>query len=167
MVPCGKCPVAISSAPPPSEGLLSNDRCAGAISLPCGGRLTNSTTLATVDDDVQACGGTMGTAGVWYTVGPLAAANRITITTCDAFTAVDTVLAVYNGSCGALSCQSSNDQMDDYCYEGASGASLVTWAAAPAQVYYILVRGFSDDGDFAISATCGMPVCHGLGCSGR
>ena len=132
---------------------LPNDNCAGAITVTCSTTTNGSTVGASSDAAVGSCGiGSGGTPGngVWYKfVGNGAQA---TISLCGS--AYDTKLHVYSGTCGALTCVTSNDDNTAACGSG-STRSQVVFNATVGTDYYILVSGFSTNtGAFSMSITC-------------
>jgi len=76
--------------------------------------------------------------GVWYSI--VGNGAFITVSTCGSGTVFDTILAVYAGSCGSLSCVAVND--DDQSCE--NFASTVSWWSQAGVEYKILVYGFGD-----------------------
>jgi hypothetical protein len=71
--------------------------------------------------------------GVWYTV--LGADAVASINLCEG-TAFDTVLTIFEGSCGDLFCIGGND---DGLTEGCGLASEYSWFAGAGRTYYVLV----------------------------
>lgn len=127
---------------------LANDECVDAIMLSVGDTDTGSTAIAD-DDNPPACSGAGdGTSGgVWYVV--LGTGLDITAATCGS--GFDTQLAVYTGSCGALSCVAGND---DAC----GLQSSVTWNSLAGVPYYLYIDGFgSASGNYTISVTGQLP----------
>ncbi|MDD5089186.1 MAG: choice-of-anchor J domain-containing protein, partial [bacterium] len=84
-------------------------------------------------------GGTMGKE-VWYAV--VGDGTTYTASTCNAYTAFDTELQVWEGDCDNLVCVGGND--DDYtnCPDYGS-RSILSWCALPGVTYYILVGSYS------------------------
>src|SRR5205823_2202361 len=77
-----------------------DDTCLGARALTAGNTYVMNTANATATSDpTPACGAGI-TKGVWFSFTPIAD-GPVTISTCGS--TFDTVLAVYTGSCGALS----------------------------------------------------------------
>ncbi|MBL7778091.1 MAG: fibronectin type III domain-containing protein, partial [Chitinophagales bacterium] len=144
---------------------MTNDDCAGAIALSsCTGSpktKSGTTTGSTVDAIYSNCGaGGSGTTerGVWYTYA--GDDNAVTMTTCDpSGIGYDSRITVYSGSCGALTCVTSNDDMTPGCATG-SFRSLVNFNAFAGTTYYIFVHGFqsgaglSAQGDFILNYSC-------------
>jgi hypothetical protein len=86
---------------------------------------------------------------VWY-VYSATASGDLTVSTCSNGTCFDTVVAVYDGTCGALNLLACNDD-DDTCTDGVGTlASTVTVAVTSGTDYYIRVAGaqFGDTGCF-------------------
>ena len=83
----------------------------------------------------------------WYTITTTRRA-RLTATLCGKDTPfLDTVLDLYSGSCGALTCVTNSDDAE------CGIASQLTWDLVEAQ-YYLRVRGFAGQrGDFGLRVT--------------
>ncbi len=77
----------------------------------------------------------------------------------------DTVLAVYSGSCGALSLIGCNDE-DDNC--GEFGPSTVIFPVTSGAIYYVRLGGYSGAVSGVLSATCApvSPAPANDNCSG-
>ncbi|MFK7906249.1 MAG: hypothetical protein AB8B69_14050, partial [Chitinophagales bacterium] len=129
-----------------------NDLCSGAETIECGDTKTGDTSLAT-SDSAPFCGTGDGTGGgVWYKF--TGAGDEMTASLCN--TGFDTKIRIYTGTCGALVCETGND---DNC----GTRSEVTWTAAEGTEYYILVHGFStNQGPFELNLT--SPACI-FGCT--
>lgn len=131
------------------EDLAVNDECANALPIACGETVTGTTANATVDASAPACGGVSITApGVWYeftdTSGLI---TDYTISLCSG-TDFDSKLTVYSGTCGALVCETAND---DSC----GLQSEVTFQSDGNTTYYILVHGFNNaTGNFTLNVDC-------------
>lgn len=130
---------------------LPNDNCAGAITVSCNSTVTGSTIGATSDAALGSCStGTGGTPtnGVWYKL--VGDGSLVTVSLCGS--AYDTKLHVYTGTCGSLTCVTSND---DFC----GLQSQVTFVATAGVDYFIVVNGYlSATGAFSMNITC---VCGG------
>ncbi len=125
-----------------------NDNCSGAIPLSCGQTIAGATT-GNSDSNPPACGGAGDGAspGVWYSV--VGTGASITASTCGS--GFDTQVAIYSGTCTALTCVAGND---DAC----GLQSTVTWNSTLGTTYYIYVDGFgSASGSFTLSVTCAIP----------
>jgi hypothetical protein len=95
------------------------------------------------------CGFANG-ADVWYSITPTCSGSY-TATTCDAATAVDTVVTIWSGSCGSLVEVGCSD--DDFGCAFAFTSSTATWTATAGTTYYISVAGFNgSQGTFNITA---------------
>jgi hypothetical protein len=110
-------------------------------------------TLGIANDNATSGAGTclttVGTGGQqWYTFTPSGDAT-VTITTDGAATDFDSKLHVYEGTCGALTCVTGDD-------DGGTGAtSLVTFDAIGGVTYLVRVGGFGGaEGTFELSAEC-------------
>ena len=131
------------------EDLAVNDECENALPIACGETVTGTTVNATVDASAPDCGGGAITApGVWYeftdTSGLI---TDYTISLC-AGTDFDSKLTVYSGTCGALVCETAND---DSC----GLQSEVSFQGDGNTTYYILVHGFDNaTGNFTLNVDC-------------
>jgi len=121
--------VVVSTTPP------GNDTCAGAIPL-VGGEVstTNTANATSTSDPVPGCQGSAGK-GVWYTYTPTSS-GTVSVSTCGS--TYDTVLAVYTGSCGALSPLICNDNNGPSC---SGSQASVSFSATGGTTYYILAAG--------------------------
>jgi hypothetical protein len=114
----------------------SNDACAGAVSIECGGSATADLTLASpgIDQPFSCAIGTGQTNTLWYSF--VATENSATIQTCGSTVGTDTTLNVFSGSCGNLVEIGCND--DGGC--GAGFLSSVTVAGLTVgETYFIQV----------------------------
>jgi hypothetical protein len=113
--------------------LQANDACASATPLQIGDELIGNTKWATADASVPPCGVTPAQAsgGVWYTV--MGTGALLQATTCESAN-FDTVISVYTGNCGALTCVASDD-------DGCGFTSQVNFQSVPGTVYRIFVHG--------------------------
>jgi len=129
-----------------------NDACANSILVACGSTTTGSTVGSTVDA-VTGCAFSLNTAGgVWYRV--VGNGGMITVSLCGS--AYDTKLGVFTGTCGALTCVTSDD---DTCDPGLQ--SVATFSSTAGTTYLILVTGFSTNtGSFTMNVTCAAPPCN-------
>ncbi|MCX6928621.1 MAG: hypothetical protein NT154_36230 [Verrucomicrobia bacterium] len=124
-----------------------NDICSGAVALTNEVAYSQSTTDATSigDPDPSGYGGTGS--GVWFSFTP-AVSGQVSIGTCGS--GFDTEVAVYTGSCGALSLVAYNHDNGPLC--GGSQAS-VNFGGTAGTTYYILAAGFwSATGNLTIAA---------------
>lgn len=133
--------------PPPPPVIPANDLCANAIAITCGSS-TAGTTVAATTDAAPTCVTSNTAPGVWYTI--VGDGDVFTLSLCGS--SYDTKLSVYTGTCGALVCQTGND---DFC----SLQSQVEFLSTPGTTYRILVHGFSAaTGTFTLNASC-APLC--------
>lgn len=149
--------VAFSTAP-------ANDACSGAITITCGGPSLTGTTVGANNELMAVCGisdvTTQNTPGVWYKY--VSNGTDVTFSTCDA-TSGDTRIAVFKGTCAALTCVGGNDDNDACLTKPLSSEVTITDTQAGA-TYYILVYAysFSNPGtttvSFVLTATC-APAC--------
>jgi len=145
----------------PCPGLgVANDECVKAEEVPCNGSVALDNTLATTNptDPGFSChfsgAGTQGVGTVWYT---FTAAGTTAFLETNNSAVSDTLLAVYDGSCGSLvEIACSEDEGDgllsEVCVEGLS----------PGTTYYVQVASFSagSQGFITLDITC---PCPGLG----
>ncbi|MCB0638792.1 MAG: proprotein convertase P-domain-containing protein [Lewinella sp.] len=140
--------------PEPGDG----ESCASAISIACGQTLSGSTAGLPDPSDAEApnCSGLDGSGGaMWYVLA--GDGSFVTAATCGS--GYDTRLLVYDGSCGALSCVTGND---DAC----GLQSEVTFGTTPGTDYYILVEGFGTAaGNFDLSISCVAPPANDAACN--
>lgn len=113
----------------------TNDTCSGAIAMTAGTTYTLNTASATATGDpTPGCQGSFGK-GVWYSYTPSAIGN-VTISTCGS--SFDTVLAVYTGTCGALTPVACNDDNGPSC---ASSQASLTFSATGGTTYLVMAGG--------------------------
>ena len=131
------------------EELAVNDECENALPIACGETVTGTTANATFDATAPACGGVDITApGVWYEFTDNSGlVTDYTISLCGG-TDYDSKLTVYSGTCGALVCETAND---DAC----GLQSEVSFQSDGNTTYYILVHGFLNaTGNFTLNVDC-------------
>ncbi len=137
----------LGTPPPPP----ANDLCADALPLACGDALEGFNAAATDVGEGPTCGTSPGDSGVWYAFE--GNETEVTITTCNAATDFDTKINVYTGECGALVCETGDD--DATCTHS-NLHSEATFIARTGVTYYVYVSGFgSASGNFVLSAECG------------
>jgi len=131
----------------------SNDNCATAAVLPCGGTVTGNNSMA--GNEVLppvTCGTTSALSyGVWYTITP-PSSGSVTIDACGS--KFDNYLRVYSGTCGSFTCVTS---ADGGCTSVPSHSDAkLTFTAVGGTTYYILFTSYSTTqfGDFTITSTC-------------
>ncbi len=139
--------------PPPPPALV-NDLCAGALPILCGETLSGTTaatvtnSAATTTDAPGTCGTTFNTAGgVWYNYTALINQD-IVLETCGS--GFDTRIGVFSGACGALVCETGNN---DFC----GAQSTATFSAVIGTTYSIYVTG-TTLGAFDLTLTCLAPA---------
>ena len=121
--------VQVVTGPPPNDG------CAGAIALSPGTSYAVNTAAATsTGDPTPGCQGSFGK-GVWFTYTP-SSSGTVTISTCGSD--FDTVLAVYSGSCGALTPITCNNDNGPAC---ATSRASVSFPGTSGTTYFILAGG--------------------------
>jgi hypothetical protein len=149
--PCSNAPSATlayrgSSNPfPPAP----NDDCVNAATVSVPGTAVGTTTNAATETiTIPTCGtATLSEPGVWYTV--VGNGNKYGADLCAA-TGWDSKIFVYSGSCGALTCVTSNDNNGPLCSGTAASA---TWCSVPTVTYYILVTGNTTSSAFTLATT--------------
>jgi hypothetical protein len=142
----------------------ANDACSGAIAITCGGPSLTGTTVGATNENMAVCGiagvTAQNTPGVWYKY--VSNGTDVTFSTCNAASG-DTRIAVYKGTCAALTCVGGND--DNNSCTASTLSSEVTIADTQAgATYYILVYAYSFSSpatttvNFVLTATC-APAC--------
>ena len=131
------------------EMALVNDECEGALPMACGDIVSGSTIDATFDAGAPVCTTAITAPGVWYvyedTTGLV---TDITLTMCNGTTDYDSKITVYTGDCGALVCETDND---DTC----GLQSEVMFQSDGNTTFYILVHGFgAATGNFELEMIC-------------
>src|ERR1043166_661783 len=126
----------------------TNDTCVAAIPMTAGTTYTLNTANATsTNDPTPGCQGSFGK-GVWYSYTP-SASGTVTLSTCGS--TFDTVLAIYTGSCGALSPLACNDDDGPAC---AGSQASFSFSATSGTTYHILAGGSGGaSGTLSILAT--------------
>lgn len=126
----------------------ANDQCTAAVSMAVPSSTAGTTVNSTLESPAPgSCAFTLNQPGVWYKV--VGNGNQIGVDLC-ATSAWDSKIFVYTGSCGALSCVTSNDDNGPICYSGAASA---TFCSIPSVNYFILVTGFNAASAFSIAVT--------------
>ncbi|WP_203293031.1 GEVED domain-containing protein [Luteirhabdus pelagi] len=131
------------------EDPIENDFCDGALPIACGETITGNTDDATFDADAPECATTITAPGLWYVFEDTSGLQTdYTVSLCDGGTDYDSKLTVYTGECGALVCETDND---DTC----GLQSEVTFSGDGNTTYYILVHGFGGaTGNFSLNVDC-------------
>ena len=120
----------------PTETVVTNDNCATAEFLSELGEYIGTTNGATPDqDEAEKCLGR--SPGVWYRLR--GTGEEMTVSTCHEATTFDTVLSLFVGDCGSLSCAAMNDDLS-----GCLSKSGITWNSEEGVEYKLLVYGFSN-----------------------
>lgn len=134
----------IAAAPPPP----ANDECVNAIQVFNNVPVAGNNTLATTSTQAAPTCQTNFSHDVWYTY-TATADGTVTVSTCNANTNFDTVVAIYD-ACGGT--QVGCD--DDACVAYWSTASIATFTATNGQTYYIRVASYStNSGPFELLVT--------------
>jgi hypothetical protein len=115
------------TTPPP------NDACADAVALSIGDSSSGDTSFAT-DDGVVLCGTPTSGPGVWFTFE--GNGNSLAFSACGS--SYDTLINVYTGTCGALTCVAGND---DFC----GLQSQVSICSEADTTYFVHLGGFFGD----------------------
>lgn len=127
-----------------------NDECANAILI--GPGVTSGTTVgAAIDTGLPTCGTDVTAPGVWYTFTGNGGTADIDVCGGGFY---DSKLNAYSGSCGALVCETGND--DSFLCGFFSVRSAISFSTTNGETYYVLVQGFSGavgsfDLNFALS----------------
>lgn len=126
---------------------VARDECTTATSIALGtSTVFNNTGATTTANPAWTCA--TGTTDLWFTFTANCTAPT-TFSTCTAARTVDTVLAVYGGTCAAPTLLGCND---DSCGLG----SKVTANLVSGQTYFVRVGGFNNAvGNFQVVAQCG------------
>lgn len=138
-------------------GPTPGDACADAIEIACGGSATvNNVSFGTdVDDPEFSCaffGPQQGVGTAWF---KFMATDTSALIDTNASTAFDTLLAVYEGGCGAFTELACSDD------EGVGLLSeICITGLTPGNTYYIQAASFSalDTGDVTVTVTCPCPA---------
>ena len=149
----------------------ANDLCANAEPLSCGDDITVDISLASGTDNPGTCA-TFGSSepGVWYTI--VGTGGNIHITTCNPGTNYDTKITVWEGTCGALTCVTGNDDQsggfDPACNVtgiGANSGSTVDVCTTLGTTYYVYLYGFVGTvGTAQMTVTCDPVVPLSIVC---
>lgn len=143
------CKVVIAQIP-------ANDNCLNAAPIACGSVINGTTVNATNEAIPPGCFVNNTAPSVWYTF--TGDGSNVVLGLCLG-TAFDTQLALYTGTCGALICNSSND---DSC----GLQSQLTFTTVAGVVYFVRVFGyFGSSGPFQISMTCTSSVVPNETCA--
>jgi hypothetical protein len=143
--------LSVSCAPPAPP----NDLVCNAQAVACGsstpGTTVNATSTGTYEG-TTACGVAQSQPAVWYTTTGTTG-QVITASLC-ATSGWDSRIAVYSGTCGALTCIGGNDTNGPTC---SGNAASYQWAATTGVTYYIKVFGNSGTSAFTLNVSCGAP----------
>jgi len=141
-----------------------NDECSGATMVDCNDSVTQDNTGAAtnISDPAFSCrfgGAGQGVNGIWFSF--VASANNVTLDT-SASLVSDTLMALYDGSCGALVELACSDD------EGAGLRSLINYNfLTPGNTYYVQVASFSASsiGSITLDIACGGAGAPGDACA--
>jgi Peptidase family M23/Ig-like domain CHU_C associated len=133
-----------------SGGVPPNDLCAGAITISCSQTVSGSTTNATANDNPVTCVEPLNTSpGIWYKF--IGNGNNVTISTCNVNTNFDTVLGIFSGSCGNLTCIAGNDDASNCGIQ----STIAGFPTVSGTTYYIYVTGYQTaTGNFDLNISC-------------
>ena len=124
---------------------VTNDNCANAFPIACGGTASGTTATATLDGPAASCTGGSVAPDVWYTI--VGTGGAITASLCGS--AYDTKIDVYTGACGSLT--NIGGCNDDFC----GLQSEMTWTSTLGTTYRIRVHGFAGaTGAYTLNVTC-------------
>jgi hypothetical protein len=131
--------------------LAQSDDCTGAISITPG--ITSGTTAgATTDTGTPFCGTGVTSPGVWYQF--VGNGGTAALDICGGGT-WDSKLSAYTGTCGALVCETGNDDNFGVC---GSSRSAIEFPTTNGVTYYVLVHGFGGaNGPFDLNLSFGPP----------
>ena len=124
-----------TAGPPPT-----NDECSTPTvisSLPFHNTMSTTSALESPSDPVLECRGRAGYNTVWYSFTPSEAMSVTADTTGSNY---DTVLAAWQGSCGALTAVACNDDSGDVV------TSQISFTATAGTTYYLEVAAYADTG---------------------
>ncbi|HEX6883563.1 MAG TPA: hypothetical protein VF530_09290 [Planctomycetota bacterium] len=142
-----------------SSGATPGDACADALDVECGGSASFNNSLFTTDPDDPAYSCRFGGPGQGVNAGWMKFVATDTSAQIDTLgsTAFDTMLAVYDGTCGAF--------VELACNDDAFGllSSLCVDGLIPGNTYYIQASSFSafDTGDIQVNVECPCPLPPG------
>ncbi|MBN2682270.1 MAG: T9SS type A sorting domain-containing protein [Bacteroidales bacterium] len=125
----------------------TNDLCADAITVSCGGSYIGNTNTATTTGAPATCGTSIGAPGVWYVFE--GNGNVVTFDLCAS--SYDTKVSVYEGSCGSLTCVGGNDDGTN-CSGTQSEFEFISESGTD---YYIYVNGYlGSTGNYVMDVNC-------------
>lgn len=141
-----------------------NDLCENAIPVAVPSLTPGTTEMATIDNAYPACGTSITSPGVWYSV--IGTGATMTATTCEneAFPGsadYDTKITVFCPDCVDPVCIDGNDDV-----EQCGLHSSVSWCSQAGAPYFILVHGFGGAvGDFELAVSDDETPCPDpIGC---
>ena len=131
----------------------ANDLCDDAIETTCGTTIVGDNSFAQDDVDLS-CNYNGGVGEIWYKVVPNA--TSMWVDTNSSTSGTDSVLAVFEGTCGGLvEIECDDDGGDGYLSE------LAVYNLTPGDTYYIALASYSEysRGEFVVSVVCPVPEC--------
>jgi hypothetical protein len=135
----------------------ANNPCSGAQWIADNAPIAGSTAAATNDYSAGTlCGSSQGSSDVWYKYKPVTAGG-VAFNLCGS--SYDTVIAVFSGSCGALTQLACNDDSysggNNACGNGNLGSGL-NYTLAASSTYLIRVSGYSGaSGNYTLTVVGG------------
>ncbi|MBX7051948.1 MAG: hypothetical protein K1X54_07920 [Flavobacteriales bacterium] len=122
----------------------ANDDCLNAEPIACGTSVNGTTVTATNETVPAGCYLNNTSPSVWYTL--IGDGSNITVSICG--TTWDSQIAVYSGTCAALTCIGYND-------DGCGTSSTYTFPSVIGVTYYVRVFGYgAASGTFTLTTTC-------------
>lgn len=130
----------------------ANNLCANAIPVSCGIQYTGSTDFASNDAQGVSCDPENEGPEVWYSYTGNGTLEHVNLRLCDS--GYNTVVTVYSGECGTLTCVDYD--IVDECYP-LSGA-WVEFISDGTTTYYFAIEGLDGrTGDYVLDVTC-IPI---------
>lgn len=133
---------------------IVGDSCSDAQTIACGANIADITLEGSSNEHMPVCGISgvteQSTAGIWYKI--TGTGDDFTISTGSSTENVDTRLAVYTGTCGALTCVAGND-------DSVGLRAEVSFASTAGADYYILLYAWNNSSlaGITLTATCTTP----------
>jgi subtilisin-like proprotein convertase family protein len=138
----------------------ANDLCAGAVPLSCGASVTGTTEGSSDTDNPTGCNVFSDDLGVWYSFA--GTGDAVQLSTCGSTSDASGVvpyIAVFEGSCGALTCVQGGSTQDPTC--GTNGfvtSEIPTVIGVTYYVYMTAAAGFPETMDFDLTLICVPPA---------
>ncbi len=133
----------------------ANDDCLNAEPISCGTTVNGTTETATNEVVPAGCYANNTSPSVWYTI--TGDGSNITVSICG--TTWDSQIAVYSGTCAALTCIGFND-------DGCGVSSTYTFPSVLGVTYYVRVFGYgAASGTFTLTSSCSAPTVANDACA--